>query len=79
MEISNFKIGDTVYLKVGKPKSGLDCTHWLGPYKVASKENVKLKIHDSKRHPVVNINRLKLNKSDKLMEVSKSIKRYLTK
>ena len=82
IEISKFKIGDTVYLNFGEKKSGLDCTHWLGPYEiveVVSKENVSLKMNDSKRHPVVNVNRLKLDKSDKLMEVSKSIKKVLDK
>ena len=34
-------------------------------------------MNDSKRHPVVNVNRLKLDKSDKLMQVSKSIKKVL--
>ena len=36
-------------------------------------------MNDSKRHPVVNVNRLKLDKSDKLMEGSKSIKKVLDK
>ena len=36
-------------------------------------------MNDSKRHPVVNVNRLKLDRSVKLMEVSKSIKKVLDK
>ena len=32
-------------------------------------------MNDSKRHPVVNVNRLKGDKSDNLRELSKSVKR----
>ena len=75
-ETSNVKFGDTVYLKASEKKSGLDCVHWLGPHEIVeifSNENVRLKMNDSKRHSVVNINRLKPDKSDKLIEVSKLV------
>ena len=44
VEKCNFKKGDLVYLKSGKKKSGLDASHWLGPYdivEVISEQNVK--------------------------------------
>ena len=82
VEKCSFRKGDLVYLKAGEKKSGLDASHWLGPYEIVeviSEENVKLKMNDSKRHPVVNVNRLKVDKSDNLRELSKSVKRILDK
>ena len=82
VEKCSFRKGDLVYLKAGEKKSGLDASHWLGPYEIVeviSEKNVKLQMNDSKRHPVVNVNRLKVDKSDNLRELSKSVKRILDK
>eukprot|EP00795_Rhopilema_esculentum_P017524 gene17524-9148_t len=82
VEQAEFKIGDSVYLKAGERKTGLDRNHWLGPYRVTevvSKENVKLDMPDSNRHPVVNVNRLKRDKADDPVEMSKSIRKILDK
>ena len=62
VEKCNFRKGDLVYLKASEKRSGLDASHWLGPYEIVeviSEENVKLKMNDSKRYPVVNVNRPK--------------------
>ena len=81
-EPSRFTVGDSVYLKAGERKSGLDREHWMGPYiveDVVSEENVKLKMGDSRRHPVVNVNRLKMDKADDLKRISESVTRILDK
>ena len=36
-------------------------------------------MNDSERHPLVNVNRLKVDKFDNLRELSKSVKRILDK
>ena len=79
---AEFKIGDSVYLKVGERKTGLHRNYWFGPYQVVeliSNENVKLDMPNSNRHPIVNINRLKKNKADDPAELSKSIRTVLDK
>eukprot|EP00794_Sanderia_malayensis_P001170 gene1170-539_t len=50
-EECEFKAGDSVYLKAGEKKTGLDRNHWEGPYiveKIISKENVKLQMGNSR-------------------------------
>ena len=62
--------GDIAYRRASEKKSGLDCVHWLGPYEIVeivSNENVRLKMSDSKRHSVVNINRLQPGESEKII------------
>ena len=79
---SKLKVGDTVYMKARQKNSGLDCVHWLGPYEfveIVSNENVRVKMSESKRHSVVNINRLKPDKSDKITEVNKLFTKVLDK
>eukprot|EP00794_Sanderia_malayensis_P015609 gene15609-17181_t len=81
-ETASFKVNDSVHVKAGEQKSGLDCNHWLGPYQVieiVSQENVKLNMGNPRRYPIVNVNRLKLDKSDNLEAVSKSVERMLDK
>ena len=81
-QLAEFKIGDSVYLKSGERKMGLDRNHWFGPYcmiEVLSKENVKLDMPNSKRHPIVHINHLKKNYAANPIEVSKSIQKVLDK
>ena len=79
---TEFSIGDSVYLKAGERKTGLDRNHWFGPYRIIeliSNENVKLNMPDSNRHPVVNINRLKKDNADDPAEICKSIRTVLDK
>ena len=46
---------------------------------LSSNENAKLDMSDSKRYPVVHINRLKKNIADDPIELSKSIRKVLDK
>ena len=65
-------MGDSVYLKAGERKIGLDKEHWMGPYTVEEvvwEENVRLNMGASKRHPVVNVNRLKMDEADNLKRI----------
>ena len=81
-ERCRFQVGDSVYLKSGEKKIGLDRDHWKGPYvieEVVSNENVKLKMRDSRRYPVVHINRLKPDKADNLDKVSSDVIKVLDK
>ena len=82
VEKCSFRKGDLVYLKAGEKKCGLDASRWLEPHEIVeviSEQNVKLKMNNSKRHPVVNVNRLKVDKSDNLRALSKSVNRILDK
>lgn len=79
---TELKSGDSVYLRAGERKTGLDRDHWYGPYQVEgviSNENVRLHMPGSNRHPVVNVNHLQRNKADDPIETSKSIRTVLDK
>ena len=81
-EPSRFTVGDSVYLKAGEKKSGLDREHWMGPFtveEIISEENVRLNMGNSKRHPVVNVNRLKIDEADNLKRITESVTRILDK
>ena len=81
-EPSRFTVGDSVYLKAGEKKSGLDREHWMGPFtveEILSEENVRLNMGNSKRHPVVNVNRLKIDEADNLKRITESVTRILDK
>ena len=81
-EPSRFTAGDSVYLKAGEKKSGLDREHWMGPFtveEILSEENVRLNMGNSKRHPVVNVNRLKTDEADNLKTITESVTRILDK
>ena len=81
-EPSRFTVGDSVYLKAGEKKSGLDRGRWMGPFtveEILSEENVKLTMGNSKRHPVVNVNRLKIDEADNLKRITESVIRILDK
>eukprot|EP00794_Sanderia_malayensis_P010573 gene10573-11695_t len=81
-EECEFKAGDSVYLKAGEKKTGLDRNHWEGPYiveKIISKENVKLQMGNSRRHPVVHVNRLKPDKADNPEKVCEEVVEIMDK
>ena len=68
--------------RAGEKKSGLDREHWMGPFtveEILSEENVRLNMDNSKRHPVVNVNRLKIDEADNLKRRTESVTRILDK
>ena len=84
-ERCRLQVGDSVYLKSGEKKTGLDRDHLKGLdviEEVVSNENVKLKMgtsEDSRRHPVVHVNCLKPDKADNLEKVSSDVIKVLDK
>ena len=54
----------------------------MGPFtveKILSEEIVKLNMGNSKRHPVLNVNRLEIDEADNLKRITESVTRILDK
>ena len=80
--VPDFKVGESVFMKVCERVIGLDKEHWKGPYpveEIVSPENMRLHMPDSWKNPLVHVNHLKRDKADQPCRIKPSVVRVLDK
>ena len=80
--VPDFKIGGSLFTKVCERVTGLDKEHLTGLYiveEIVSPENVRLRMPDSRKNPVIHVNQLKRDKADQPNRIKPSVVKVLGK
>ena len=80
--VPDFKVGESDFLQVCERVTELAKEHWKGPYiveEIVLPEDVRLRMPDSRKNPVVHVNYLKRDKTDQPTRIKSSDVKVLEK